>query len=626
MKKYFLLIPHLLLATYQTDLHFEAGSQEAFSVDHRQALYTTDESIVYGNLKAAVASTNGTYTPHTRDPFIEGNMGLGYRQFFENRGMGAYAFYGRLKTPYHNYFSRATFGVEYMRELLSGFANIYLPIGSQSRSLHHYHFKTFDFRLFEHKVQFNRYRHQEVLSPFAVELGIARVFDRNKAVIRAHYHAKTHASKLRTGLSFELIGRWTSHLLSNVTVGYDSFYRGIAQVGVQYTWGDVDNQDVCTGFNPLERVYLEEFFWAKRNRKKSATIVKDNIFYVDSSRVYSNGFSGDGTFENPFVNAALANSTIPGFADATVYFYQGAGPYQNFGTFNLIGTQMLTGQGGNWVFDGVTLLPGSSAQRPVLARTVPQQTLNTPLINLTDGASNVVGNIALTNISGLVATGGSMIVNSGPSIGSFLLQNVVTSDKVTLFLTGGTSSIQLFGSDIYGVDIKAFNASSLELQVQNNTFRTNTMVAQRFFQPIGASLFMESLNSSNYIVSNIQGNTCVNTTLNGNAHLGFGFLASSTSLLTASHGFHNNTSLQPLPASNAGAFLFQGTGPVTTGRVYIEGCTGNVSDPLVSGFTLQGCNVNIKSVGFPTNTTGLSQANLNTAVFPFASVVITNTP
>jgi len=137
------------------------------------------------------------------------------------------------------------------------------------------------------------------------------------------------------------------------------------------------------------------------------------------------------------------------------------------------------------------------------------------------------------------------------------------------------------------------------------------MIAQRFFQPIGASLFLESLNNSTFITPAVKNNTCFNTTLNGNAHLGFGYLTSGTSSNTTPNGFIANTSVGALPAASAGAFLFQG---VDTSRVIINGCFDNFS--ATDSFTLQLCDVNIKKAGLPGTIAGMSAANLNTGVAP----------
>ncbi len=620
-----LLLPQIISASeFATDLSLQGGNQQSVSIDSRYALYETPQNVIFGNVRGGVGTTTQTFTPHAHDPFIEGNVGLGYRFSRESENFGIYSYYGKLKTPYQHYFSRFTFGAEYSNDHFGMFLNIYTPIGKRSKTIgRKFGFDKFQFNFRGHNLRFRNIGKRELMSPLALELGLKKCFGNAQVLLKGNIHSATMHAKNRFGTELSVNCPIGNQVFFNGSLGYDSFYQTLAQIGVIVTFGQSENAAVSRcHYSQLAPVYLEEFFWIQRGKKiTNERIVKSDLYFVDNARIYSGGFQGDGTFENPYSQAILANEAIATVPDATVYFYQGNAPYQNFGTFNLIGSQTITGQGGNFSFQNILLLPGSDATRPFLARNAMQQAMNTPLITVTNGGSNIIENIGLSNVSGAVATGGSLITVAGSSINSLLINNVTAADKITLFFMSGSQSVTLTKNDIYGVDIKTFNASALDLKVQDNTFRTNTMIAQRFFQPIGASIFVESLNTSILTVNAMQNNQCFNTTLNGNAHLGFGYLSSGTSFHSTPNGFLNNSSFGKLPPASAGAFLFQG---VNVSRVNINGCYDNLS--ATDEFTLRSCDINIKKAGFPGSTAGLSQANNNTTVLDFGAVNIFNNP
>lgn len=58
---------------------------------------------------------------------FEGNLGLGYREFFGDYIIGAYGYADRRVTPYGSTFWQGTVGGEYMTEAWEARANIYLP-------------------------------------------------------------------------------------------------------------------------------------------------------------------------------------------------------------------------------------------------------------------------------------------------------------------------------------------------------------------------------------------------------------------------------------------------------------------------------------------------------------------
>lgn len=628
MKKFIfaaLVLPLCLVANdFATDLHLRAGVPTSLLIDSRYACYQSPEHTLFANIKAGISSTNNTFTPGSNSPFLEGNVGLGYRGNYDCGTFGVYSYYGKLRTPYHDNFSRATLGLEYFREDCGAFLNFYTPIGKRTQTINgKYGFNRFQFNFINHDLRFVNFGKREVMSPLATELGVHKNFGRVEALLKGYFHTGYKGTKSRTGANLALSYQLSNQTSLSLSGGYDSFYHSQGQVGFNVAFGNTNSDAVCgSHYNSLPPVYLEEFFWVQRGKEVfNDNIVRSNLYFVDNSRMYSGGYQGDGTFENPFSNALVANNTITTVPDATLYFYQGNDQYQNFGTFNLIDSQTITGQGGNFVVQNIVVLPGSPATRPILARNALQEMMNTSLITVTDGGSNIIENIGLTNASGNIATGGSLITNAGSSINSLTIQNITATDNVTLFFTAGNQTVNLYGNDIYGGDIKTFNNAVLHLRVENNMFRSNKIIAQRFFQPVGACLFLESLNNSTFIVDSIKNNSCFNTTLNTNSHLGFGYLASGTSINMTPNGFLNNTSINKLPNSSAGAFLFQG---VDTSRVNINGCSGNLS--TLDEFTLQGCDVNIKQVGVTADATGMSQANNNTVVVPFAAVVITNTP
>jgi|GEM_PF-1741786 len=630
MKKFILsaiLLPLSLISNeFVTDFHLRGGVPTSILVDGRYACYETEQHTLFANIKGGISSTTNTYTPGSKSSFLEGNVGLGYRFSHNTDTFGVYSYYGKLRTPYHDHFSRATVGLEYFNDVGGAFINFYTPIGKRTQTIaRKYGFNRFQFNFKDHDLHFVNYGKQEVMSPLASEFGVHKNFGIVDALLKGYYHAGYKETNRRIGTNIELSSKLSDCSSITLSAGYDTFYKSQLQLGFFVSFGNTTsmNEGVCNiKQQRLPPVHLEEFFWVQRGKQVfNDNIVKSNLYFVDNSKIYVNGFQGDGTFQTPFSNALVANNAITTVPDATLYFYQGNDQYQNFGTFNLIENQRITGQAGNLVVQNIVVLPGSPATRPILVKNALQEMLNTPLITVTDGGSNIIENIGLANASGNVATGGSLITLAGSSLNSLTIQNITATDKVTLFFTSGNQSVNVYNNDIFGVDIKTFNSAAISLRVENNIFRTNKMIAQRFFQPIGASLFLESLNNSTFVVDTIKNNRCFNTTLNGNAHLGFGYLSSGTSINITPNGFLNNSSIGKLPPASAGAFLFQG---VDASRVNINGCTNNFS--LLDGFTLQRCDINIKKVGVTADPAGMSQANNNTVVAPFALVVITNTP
>ena len=395
----------------------------------------------------------------------------------------------------------------------------------------------------------------------------------------------------------------------------------MAWIGISFKLGSISSDQSSASQKALQSVSLEEFFWTQRGEKCETRTLIPSVYFVDNSRFYLNGFLGNGTFELPFVNASVANNAISNDPNALVYFFQGNAPYSDFGVFNLFGFQSLSGQGGNWESQGYLILSGSPSTRPILARTLLQQAVDTPLITIS--GNHRIENIGLENISSDVATGGSMIVAQTSSIGSLILHNVSSSDKVAIDLTEGSQFIRITNSDIYGLVLRTFNNASLSTEAYRNIFRTNGEVAVRFSQSIGASLFYEALDGSTFIINGMTDNTCFNSTISGNVHLGFGFLSSGASIQNIPNGFLRNQSSGALPVANAGAVLFQG---VDSSTVRVEGCFNNISNPLTDDFVLQFCEVNIKRAGFTPDAAGLSAANNGMAVGAFNGVSISNEP
>lgn len=61
----------------------------------------------------------------------EGNFGLGLRELLPSEWIiGGYTYYDRRKTPYDNYFSQITAGLEALSVDWDFRANVYIPIGT----------------------------------------------------------------------------------------------------------------------------------------------------------------------------------------------------------------------------------------------------------------------------------------------------------------------------------------------------------------------------------------------------------------------------------------------------------------------------------------------------------------
>lgn len=599
-----------------------AGTQEGLSPDFRIAKHYQRAQVTLFNLRGTIASTNGMYTPNTSSPFVAGNFGLIHRWLINNLSFfGAYGFFGEIYTPYHNAFSRLALGLEYQQQSWRYFLNSYLPMGNNVKQI------SSRFKLNKNEVVFSGnsvdlvdINQKEVLSPYGLSLGVEKTWNSLVTTLIGSYYEKEKRASRRFGGSLDL--RYQNQSWPDVigSVGYDSFYEAKAYIGLSFNLGQAYRLGNYKNKPYLKSVYLEDCFWTQRSKTSKKENLLASAYYVDNARDYRTGFFGNGSFESPFLLAALANQAISTDPNAVVYFFQGNAPYLDFGTFNLFGSQSITGEGGDWIVDDALILSGAPATRPFLARTSTQETLDTPLITVSN--SHLIENIGLINLSSNVATGGSMITNLASGIDDLSLKNVVSTDKVTLLLSASAQKVNLTNNDIYGVDIKTMDQASINLNVTNNTFRTNEKIAARFGQQIAACLFVESLNNSTFIVDQISNNQSFNTTLDGDAHLGLGFLSSNTSTMIAPNGFLRNSNGGALLPNNAGAFLFQG---VDTSRVQIDGCFDNISLTPSLDFVLQNCDIDIKKAGFAPNATGLSQANNGTIVSTFASVNIFNT-
>ncbi|MCB1117516.1 MAG: hypothetical protein KDK50_02915 [Chlamydiia bacterium] len=598
-----------------------AGTQEGLCPDFRIAKHYQRAQVTMFNLRGTIASTNGMYTPNSSSPFIAGNFGLVHRWLVNDLSFfGAYGFFGEIYTPYHNAFSRLALGLEYQQQSWRYFLNTYLPIGSNVKQI------SSRFKLNKtgpvfsgHSVDLVDINQKEVMSPYGLSLGIEKTWNSLITTLVGSYYEKEKRASRRLGGSLDF--RYQNQRWPDVigSVGYDSFYEAKAYIGLSFKLGQTYRIGNYRSKAYLKPVYLEDYFWTQRSKRTKKKNLLTSAYYVNNARSYPSGFLGNGSFESPFLSAALANQAISSDPNAVVYFFQGNAPYSDFGTFNLFGSQSITGQGGNWFLDGTLILPGAPATRPFLARTMVQETLDTPLITVSN--SHLIENIGLINLSSNVATGGSMITNLSSGIDDLSLRNVVSTDKLTLIFSTSDQIVTLTNNDIYGADIKATNGASINLSVTNNTFRTNETIAVRFNQQIAACLFMESLNNSNYIILEISDNQSFNTVLDNDAHLGLGFLSSGNSTMRAPNGFLRNSNVGALLPNNAGAFLFQG---VDTSRVEIDGCFDNASLNPSLDFVLQNCDIDIKKAGFAPNATGLSQANNGTTVSSFASVNIFN--
>lgn len=606
-----------------SDIFLEAGTQQRALIDIRHKFNSSDVHTLFGNIRGGVGSTSSDYTPHSNHPFFEGDFGFGYRYRSLSLGLGGYAFYSILHTPYEHNFSRGTLGAECLYNSFKTFVNFYLPLGDKTKLIDSkFNFNEKEIELSNHQAELIKSSQSEVLPSFGAEFNLgkeSKYIDVNASFL---YFASTDGTSDRYGGYLDLKVKPNRLFGLKLHSGYDSFYKRQIWGGITIPFGPKD-ESLCKKRRYLNYIPLNEFFWTQRKKEVvSKELIANNIFYVNNSLTYPPGFLGTGTFETPFLNAQLAVDAITNIPDATVYFYKGATAYTNFNTFNLIGSQRLTGQGGPFRVGNQLLLNGSNVNRPILSRSLLQESLNTPLITVANNGENIIENIGLNNLSGNVATGGSMITLAGTNFRSLNIRNITSTEKVSLFMTDGSQILRLSRNDIVGVDLKTFGSALLSFYATKNVFRTNRMVADRFGQPIGACLFLESLDNSQLFTQQLNNNLAIHSLLNGNAHLGYGFLSSNSSTNTAVNGvIANEFSGGPMPPNNAGAFLYQG---VDSSRVVVQGCFDNLAVGLLDDIVLQNCDIDIKKAGFSPDPAGLSAANNGIPVSPFASVSITN--
>lgn len=88
--------------------------------------YQTNKSLVFTDIRYWLDNKSNN----------EGNLGLGYRQIFDDEYiLGGYGFYDRRKSEYNNVFTQATIGAELLTLNYDFRANLYSPIGTTEKSI-----------------------------------------------------------------------------------------------------------------------------------------------------------------------------------------------------------------------------------------------------------------------------------------------------------------------------------------------------------------------------------------------------------------------------------------------------------------------------------------------------------
>ncbi|MCB1106473.1 MAG: hypothetical protein KDK76_00080 [Chlamydiia bacterium] len=617
---------------YIADISPAIGTQQRAVLDLRIDLEYSSSHVTLIDIKGGVGSTNGMYTPRSSRPFYQFDVGFIQRYTpNSNQLFGGYLFWEKLKTPYDHYYSRVAIGAEYFINSLRGYLNGYVPLGKMEKLISGFGLSHDQIKIRRNQVYLDHHYQTEVLPKCAFELGFQKTFSKGSMTMRGFFHPKSHLVSRRGGGAVDLSYFKNRHFSIDTSLGYDSYYKAMAWIGLSFKLGSAKAIDKGSKNHRMFPVKIQEFFWTQRKSKTKTSLIVPWVYFLDSSQSAQAPFpqlevslnnSGSGTFEDPFTNVNALNQALPSQPNAVSYFYYGSGVYTDFDTIELSGTQSITGQGGNWSVNGHLILPGYSSLRPMLAKTLSQETNDQPLITLSD--THVIENIGLMNISGNVATGKRMIVNKPAQSVNVKIQNIYSGDKVVLDFSSGTHSATISYSEIYAIVFRTRNEAVLQLSVDHNTLQTNKDIAVRFNQIIAASMFVETLNNSTIFIDKVTDNHCFNKKLNNNAHLGYGFLCSQTSKLIAANGVLRNISDGKLPSGHAGSILFQG---VDSGRPKIEGCFGNLATPdsQSDDIELLNCDINIKLPGIPPTISGLSQANNNTKAVNYGNSTITNT-
>ena len=411
------------------------------SVKHREGNgigyprgYSTLEGFISFSDQGAVHSFLDLRAHLTNDQKWAYNAGLGLRTVVPSRRalFGANLFYD-YRDGRHRRFNQIGAGVELLGKKWDFHANGYVPILGSGK-------KYFDgFTKFKgHSALFAK-RFEVAMYGFDIALG-GYLYKHKSWGLHTKlggYYFHGDFGKVFGGGLFELRTEFSRYVTIKGQASYDTHFKWIAQgeIALNFFLGphlEIQNSKLsCLSLQKLENRVTEsvdrfEMIVTLNHRKKSRAInplTGNPLFFA----FVDNTSSSAGTFESPFPTLSQAQTLSPD----VIYIFPGDGTSNGMNTgITLISNQSLIGSAAPFT---VTTRFG--------LRTIPAQTLNTPIIQPTPG-SNVI-NLANNNtVSGL-----TIISNpTGNSVG--IEGNVVQGAKITfnrLIQTGAENSLNFLG-------------------------------------------------------------------------------------------------------------------------------------------------------------------------------------
>lgn len=454
------IIPPYARLNHRVRLAMEifGGSPSYGILDLMWPMASNLRAMLYSGVRGLVATSNNGLTERaTKNVTFE----LGYRQMMHDAYiLGGYMMLDRQLTGLDHYFTQLNPGFEYLSTTWDVRANGYLPIGKTRN------FLGIGFglpggmpALSGHNITLENFLNNEIAQA-GLDIEVGRALPgvprlRGYAGY-AHYFARGGGSVLN-GARLRIDYLFGDHTELELRDAYDHIFGNRLYIGVRFVLGGNTGLVDPTGLEwkmtsfPIRARGVEAIPQALA---QGARVVNQHVFYVNSNAAAG----GDGTFERPFTTMAGALAAATPFSDAIIYVYQGSGTY-TMGAASFTGNQILTGQGGNWFFDGVSLLPGSAALRPELDGTI------------TTNGNNLLENVGLSN-PGAPGTGTGITVAAASNT---LIRNMRVGAAGSEFISGvgvfGTANIvnsQTFTTGAFGI------AGGVTANAGSTVFITNT--------------------------------------------------------------------------------------------------------------------------------------------------------
>jgi len=460
-------IPHYQSLNKQVRIAMESfGGSPSFGIfDLMWPLASNVSTILYWGARGLIeTSNNGLTNKLTQTATFE----LGYRHMIHDAFiLGGYMMVDRQITGLNNYFTQLNPGFEYLSTAWDVRANGYLPVGKTRR------FLGVGFglpgnvpALSGHNISLETFLNNEIAQAgFDVEVGrsLPGAPRLRGYAGYSHYFARAGGFVVN-GARMRVDYLFGDHTELEFRDAYDHIFGNRIYFGVRFILGGNTQLVPPTSLEwkmtsfPIRARGVEAI---PQSLAQGSQVVHRHVFYVDSNAAAG----GNGTVERPFTTMAAALAAAAPFSDSIIYVYQGAGTYP-MGAATFTDRQTLTGQGGNWFFDGVLLLPGSSALRPDIDGTI-----------TTTGSNNLLENVGLSNPgapgtgSGITVTGLSTTLIRNVRVGSagaefsvgvnaFGVVDIVNSQLTTSAPAGLTSGVTANGGALVRMSNTNIDAGS----------------------------------------------------------------------------------------------------------------------------------------------------------------------